>query len=459
MEDYNPYQELDKFLTITQSESSSYRDRTIDNASAGDITLAFAMDFTSPGERLTAKAAGDRIINILFDSQGRLKPEDAVQSILQGILDRGIQGKELTVNIAGNGISTLYAHRPQDLPTASMLQKSLDRYVTEVIGRLLDAGVRIRQIRSGGQTGADEAGIKAGLANCIPVHAHFPQGYRRRNLDGDFQSTLAELKREYRNGLGVVLIPKALLPEQQMPFYLDKQYLPAPLKESGTIAFPSVANALAYLKASFAESHSGKENLTEEQRLFNRSYLQSSPVKPGQPVVKHYLSNYDGINLTESQAAAWKEMEPAVMRSVYLDCLSQNGHALAELMDTRLMHIDTDGPLLGRVLHEVRDNLRGCLQHQSSDGWCLVGDNHLNEASDIEELYNYTNTRGQLFSRDEWFREAESFSNGIAKVETRDGISLTVDALYPEKVSEQIRHARERKEQELLHNRVTFRRG
>ena len=57
MEDNAYNRELDKFLTITESREAGYRSRTIENASASDITIAFATDFSTAGERLTARAA------------------------------------------------------------------------------------------------------------------------------------------------------------------------------------------------------------------------------------------------------------------------------------------------------------------------------------------------------------------------------------------------------------------
>ena len=45
-------------------------------------------------------------------------------------------------------------------------------------------GIRIAAIRSGGQTGADEAGILAAKELCIPAHVHAPKGWLMRGEDG-----------------------------------------------------------------------------------------------------------------------------------------------------------------------------------------------------------------------------------------------------------------------------------
>ena len=61
----------------------------------------------------------------------------------------------------------------------------------------LQSWVKISSVRSGGQTGMDHAGLVAGLALGIPVHGHYPKGYRRRDSLGiDSNSTENEIRQE-----------------------------------------------------------------------------------------------------------------------------------------------------------------------------------------------------------------------------------------------------------------------
>ena len=49
---------------------------------------------------------------------------------------------------------------------------------------MLDQGVTISEIRSGGQTGVDEAGIIAAQRLGIPSSVHAPRGFVFRNKEG-----------------------------------------------------------------------------------------------------------------------------------------------------------------------------------------------------------------------------------------------------------------------------------
>lgn len=44
-------------LTVMESYSPKYHDRTVESARWADFTVALAVDFTSPGDRLTSSHA------------------------------------------------------------------------------------------------------------------------------------------------------------------------------------------------------------------------------------------------------------------------------------------------------------------------------------------------------------------------------------------------------------------
>lgn len=88
-------------------------------------------------------------------------------------------GNEITLNIAGNGIYTM---------KGVLTQKQCDDFVTDLLTKVINNPLlkkRIAAVRTGGQTGFDEAGAKAAMALGIPTTVLMPRGYRIRTMDGD----------------------------------------------------------------------------------------------------------------------------------------------------------------------------------------------------------------------------------------------------------------------------------
>ncbi len=166
---------------LVEHPSPSYRPRTLLNAQA-DLTCAFALDFSTGGERLTASAAGDRLaaFSMLFP------PEAAGERLRARILAAGAR----SLNIAGNGAHSL-ARRGWD-------QDQCDRWVFECLSLALP-GSSVSLARSGGQTGADTSGAASALALGIPCEITYPRGFLRRGPDGsDFESDPLALLLEIR---------------------------------------------------------------------------------------------------------------------------------------------------------------------------------------------------------------------------------------------------------------------
>ena len=51
-------------IVVRETVSPKYHDRTVMNAREADLTVAFAVDFSTAGEKLTREAAGDRYLAI-----------------------------------------------------------------------------------------------------------------------------------------------------------------------------------------------------------------------------------------------------------------------------------------------------------------------------------------------------------------------------------------------------------
>lgn len=171
-------------ILFTES-AGGYQKRTYENAQADevDFTLAFATDFSTYGEKCTAKAAGDSLISVNLQvkqgggldlSQNSVKK--AVDSIIECLPDEYINGYDCGLNIAGNGIYTLAKE--------GIVQEDLDIFMCAVGKMLQERGVSISSVRSGGQTGMDEAGAAMGKALGIPTTVHAPHGWSFRGSDG-----------------------------------------------------------------------------------------------------------------------------------------------------------------------------------------------------------------------------------------------------------------------------------
>ena len=162
--------------------SGGYSKRTIENANADgvDFTVALAVDFNTPGERCTAKAAGDSLISaplpIRKDGGLDLSPKgvrSVSDAIADALPDEFLGGESCGLNIAGNGIYTLLSRK--------VTQDQLDEFVCKVFDDLRKRGLDISLIRTGGQTGVDEAGAVMGKVLGIPVEVHAPKGWVYRD--------------------------------------------------------------------------------------------------------------------------------------------------------------------------------------------------------------------------------------------------------------------------------------
>lgn len=184
-------------FTLREDVSPSYAPRTYANAKA-DATFAYAVDFTTAGERLTQRAAGTRILQVPVGTPSA----DAAERLLAHL--RHLQAH--TLNVAGNGLYTLVRHFPH-IP-AQELQAKVDAYVLRVLA-LVHAQYPLTQVRSGGQTGIDESGIKAGIALGVPTLALLPNGYKIRTGGGeDITMSKAQAWRRF--------FPAASNPEQPL---------------------------------------------------------------------------------------------------------------------------------------------------------------------------------------------------------------------------------------------------
>lgn len=165
-------------LDILEHKSSSYGPRTYANAAEGDVTIALAVDYSTAGERLTHKAAGDKYLKLNFNAHSDIELARMLWKRLYGI-------DSPVINVAGNGIYTLVKH--------GLTQEYMNDCLFEILEKV-HLHYPINKIISGGQTGVDIAGAWAGHKLNIPVCVTLPKGLIQRHEDGvDREHTYEEI--------------------------------------------------------------------------------------------------------------------------------------------------------------------------------------------------------------------------------------------------------------------------
>lgn len=157
-------------IILQESEYYGYSTRTRDNVLYTDATLIFAINLESAGTRLTIDLCNKyKKPYFIID----LTKNNSCKN-LERFFEVSMRGKKLALNIAGNGLSTFYeANKNID-------QKDINLVVQKFLEES-NAKKYINLIQSGGQTGADEAGILAAINLDIPAKIIAPAGWRFRD--------------------------------------------------------------------------------------------------------------------------------------------------------------------------------------------------------------------------------------------------------------------------------------
>lgn len=166
---------LNTALLLLEDSSSHYKPRTEVNVKAADVTLAIAVDMDSLGEILTRKLAKkfSKYFPIQLTSPGELNVENTARNLAEFLRKENCQ----ILNIAGNGI---YSLSPKGYS-----QAEINQLVFDILKRTQElTNNQIQAIRSGGQTGADHAGLVAGVALKLHTTGYYPKGFKRRTIQG-----------------------------------------------------------------------------------------------------------------------------------------------------------------------------------------------------------------------------------------------------------------------------------
>ena len=169
-------------IKFREHSDSSYVGRTRENATA-DATIAIASNFHSGGEKLTKRLVEvNEKTYISIDISRDLSISEELIDLIVNKLNTSLKGNlldnSIVLNIAGNGIYTMRARYSQ---------KELDKYLMDLLSKIISSPklkVVIKLVRSGGQTGIDEAGAKASAKLGMDTLVVFPKGWKYRDIEG-----------------------------------------------------------------------------------------------------------------------------------------------------------------------------------------------------------------------------------------------------------------------------------
>mgnify|MGYP001150284990 CR=1 FL=1 len=183
-------------IEFKEEQTSGYRTRTIKNASA-DATIAMAIDFNSAGEKLTKSSVLSQNKKYIPVDANKLEvTEQRVNNIVNSLNSINKQrnlfdNNGISLNIAGNGLYTM---------KGKYTQEQIDEFTYQLLKAVVESPNlknKIEFIRTGGQTGFDEAGAKAGIRLGIPTTILAPKGWVFRDINGRDISNEQQFKNRF----------------------------------------------------------------------------------------------------------------------------------------------------------------------------------------------------------------------------------------------------------------------
>ncbi|OCR88044.1 hypothetical protein CFT13S00388_02425 [Campylobacter fetus subsp. testudinum] len=175
LQDESNLEKVSDNFYINTSIYNGYRYRTLENAAGADLTIAIASNFDTSGERLTKNSAKNSYI------AEDIKDIEELGIDTQRIKSK-VGDKPFTINFAGNRLATLAGNTKDSILGKIYTQEEVDTLLHDAVKTLKDEfKENFLGIRSGGQSGIDEAAIKAGIAHNIPSLVHAPKDWAFRD--------------------------------------------------------------------------------------------------------------------------------------------------------------------------------------------------------------------------------------------------------------------------------------
>jgi len=174
-------------INFEENQTGGYPARTRINASA-DATIHLADNFETPGEKLTKKSVKEQgKVYRAIETNGiplNAISKDTVSLAINNIVKILNTVNAKSLNIAGNGIYDMKGRT----------QEEVDEFTYNLLNGIVnspDLKNKITSIRSGGQTGFDEAGAKAGIRLGIPTTVLAPKDWEFRTNEGNVKNEQA----------------------------------------------------------------------------------------------------------------------------------------------------------------------------------------------------------------------------------------------------------------------------
>lgn len=420
-------------ITFRESNSASYPARTRENTEAADVTVDMAVDFKTDGENLTKKVAGEKFIGVQMRAssvagnpveQGRL----AAAEVARALKEKGLaSGDGISINFAGNGIYTLKKY--------GVTQEAANDYATALLSSLInDHGIKVSAVRSGGQTGMDEAGAKAGLDNGIPTEVLCPKGWKMRGEDWKDISDEAAFKARF----GVSVDNKEAISQPVPANTLGPEDREKRIAELGKWLSDAERDPMRRETAEFSQK---KE---EVQRLLDEKKAEADGHRRGLPEGVRILSDFDAVNGVcivgrRDGQKAYADKKMRVISNWYED-LTPMGRTFgtAKRADGTFKFIDATGrEIVSRWLQAVSKSVEGMNMVKVNDKFNfldlsaqkLISDTDYVAATNFHEgfaiveneqgKYNYLKKDGGVLCNS-WLDSATEFKDGVATV-TQDG--------------------------------------
>jgi 5'(3')-deoxyribonucleotidase len=284
-------------LILEENISDNYKVRTEENVNNSDLTLAIAIDFDSFGEKITKELtlkADKKYIAVSPDGD----PIKKATKIVAKMNDLNLPQKFI-LNIAGNGLSTM---------KGQILQNEADEFtyiLLKTISQNPKLNSKIGSVRTGGQSGFDEAGAKAAIKLGFTTVVHMPKGFKMRNQDGkdvtmsyehaklrfdvikpktvyiDMDGVICDYKKTYLRYKAKH--PEIVYPQSQYGFFLELEPLPgaieaflklSALHDVWILTAPSIQNPMSYSEKNYwVRKYLGEECVKKLIMCPNKSLL------------------------------------------------------------------------------------------------------------------------------------------------------------------------------------------
>lgn len=172
-----------KTINFQQDETFGYKSRLIKNANA-DATIAIAYDFNTDAERLTkttVMSQNKKYISLKVPKKSANSDiaKADISKHVNLIVDQLNSVNAKSINITGNVIYTM--------KVAGWNQNEVDLMVYKILKGVIESGNlnnQIKSIRTGGRSGFDEAGAKAGIKLGLRTIVLAPKGWTFGNEKG-----------------------------------------------------------------------------------------------------------------------------------------------------------------------------------------------------------------------------------------------------------------------------------